>query len=267
MFLRLNISRTQRGKVVKPYNSVLGEHFRAHWDFLPVHYSEDPRHPPIHRQHVTEVAVPEAPSPTIDKVATSRLSFRSAIFGRTVASPSPIQRPASAQPAIESNLSAQVSNLSLGGSSTTSLSAPRISTSSSRSSDRNATASASSETLRAVYLTEQISHHPPISAYYAVCPSRGVVVTGIDQISAKVSGTGVRVVPGSFNKGIFVKLVDGNGKGEQYKITHPVANVNGMLRGSFYVTVSDSTIITCEREGDPEGKEVLRAVLEFKEEV
>lgn len=106
-----------------------------------------------------------------------------------------------------------------------------------------------------------------MSAYYASCPARGVELTGIDQISAKVSGTSVRIAPGSFNKGIFVKLTSGNGKGEQYRITHPVACVNGILRGSFYVTVSESTTVTCEREGEPEGKEMLRAVIEYKEEV
>ncbi|KAF5314203.1 hypothetical protein D9758_018947 [Tetrapyrgos nigripes] len=32
-----------RGKVCKPYNSVLGEHFHAHWDVLPlIHNNEDP---------------------------------------------------------------------------------------------------------------------------------------------------------------------------------------------------------------------------------
>jgi len=164
---------------------------------------------------------------------------------------------------VESNLAAQFSNLSLGGSSSTSLSAPRMSTSSSQSSSGGGSPS---ETIRTVYLTEQVSHHPPVSAYYATCPARGVAITGVDQISAKVSGTSVRITPGSYNKGIFVKLTNGNGKGEQYKITHPIAYVNGMLRGSFYVTVSESTIITCEREGEPEGKEMLRAVLEFKEE-
>jgi hypothetical protein len=68
---------------------------------------------------------------------------------------------------------------------------------------------------------------------------------GIDQISAKVSGTALKVYPGQFNKGIFVNITGGPGKGETYQITHPVASVNGILRGSFYVTVSDSIIITC----------------------
>lgn len=119
------------------------------------------------------------------------------------------------------------------------------------------------DNIRVVYVTEQVSHHPPVSAYYASCPLRGVEMAGIDQISAKVSGTTVRVAPGSFNKGIYINLTSGPGMGEKYHITHPVANVNGILRGSFYITVGDSTIVTCMGAKGV----AYRAVIEYKEEV
>lgn len=128
----------------------------------------------------------------------------------------------------------------------------------------SARSSAGDERVRVVYMTEQVSHHPPVSAYYASCPARSLELTGIDQISAKVSGTTLRVAPGSFNKGIFVSITGGHGEGEKYHITHPVASVNGILRGSFYVTVSDTTIITAS--GGKSG-ESLRAIIEYKEEV
>ncbi|KAG1849633.1 hypothetical protein DFJ58DRAFT_842580 [Suillus subalutaceus] len=99
--------------------------------------------------------------------------------------------------------------------------------------------------IRVVYVTEQVSHHPPISASYASCPGRGVEMAGINQISAK-----------------YINLTSGTDLGEKYHITHPVANVNGILRGSFYITVGDSTIVTCVC-----AKGVLyRAVIEYKEE-
>ena len=120
------------------------------------------------------------------------------------------------------------------------------------------------EPIRVAYITEQVSHHPPVSAYYATCPSRSVEMRGIDQISAKISGTTLRVVPGSYNKGIYININGGPGEGEQYHITHPIASVNGILRGSFYITVADSTIITCT---GGKGKESYRAVIEYKEEV
>lgn len=117
------------------------------------------------------------------------------------------------------------------------------------------------EGVRVVFLTEQISHHPPASSYYFACPEKGVEAAGVDQISAKVSGTSkfrvsrtarlptltfwrhpaaVRITPGSMNQGIFVSITSGNGAGEQYHITHPAAHVNGILRGSFYATMTDS---------------------------
>lgn len=45
------------------------------------------------------------------------------------------------------------------------------------------------DSVRVVFLTEQISHHPPASSYYFACPEKGVEAAGVDQISAKVSGT------------------------------------------------------------------------------
>jgi hypothetical protein len=120
--------------------------------------------------------------------------------------------------------------------------------------------------IRVIYVTEQISHHPPISAFFASCPERHIEMLGVDQVSAKVSGTTIRVGPGSFNKGIFVNITGGAGEGEQYRVTHPIAGVNGILRGSFYATVSGSTIITCTGGKHGHG-EKYRAILEYKEEV
>ena len=127
------------------------------------------------------------------------------------------------------------------------------------------------ERVRVVYMTEQVSHHPPVSAYHAVCPARGLTLAGIDQISAKVSGTTLRVAPGAHNKGIYVRIAGTNengegvrGAGEEYHITHPIASVNGILRGSFYLTVGDSTVVTCT---GGKGDDWYRAVVEYKEEV
>jgi hypothetical protein len=117
---------------------------------------------------------------------------------------------------------------------------------------------------RVIYVTEQVSHHPPVSAYFAACPSRCIQMSGVDQISAKVSGTTLRVAPGQYNQGIYLNLTGGPGEGESYHITHPVAYVNGILRGSFYITVGESTIITCTGY---KGRRGFRVIIEYKEEV
>ncbi|KAI0360459.1 hypothetical protein OH77DRAFT_1418382 [Trametes cingulata] len=261
-----------RGKVCKPYNSVLGEHFRSHWDVIPVSYPSDPNEPPIHHLYVSasvpdnagsswfsgpathsmpDVAHPpfsENASVKSGKSGKSAFSFMSRGHSTTAKS-----TPATSPELVETNLEAGVSSLSL-SNDRASGAADLLETDE---------AAADKPRVRIAYLTEQVSHHPPVSAFYAVCPSRHVELVGIDQISAKVSGTTLRVMPGSFNKGIFVRITGEPGAGETYHVTHPVASVNGLLRGSFYVTVGDSTIITCS--GGKDGPK-LRAVIEYKEE-
>ena len=79
------------------------------------------------------------------------------------------------------------------------------------------------ETARVVYVTEQVSHHPPVSAYFATCPQRSLELFGIDQISAKVSGTMLRVSPGQYNQGISVRVAGGFGEGAvSYYASHCV---------------------------------------------
>ncbi|KAL1743969.1 hypothetical protein HDZ31DRAFT_39686 [Schizophyllum fasciatum] len=208
------------GKICKPYNSVLGEHFRAHWDVVP---ATNDFVSASSREDQASLAPETASirSGKSSKSTQSRLSLRS----------KPSKSPSTAPTSVE----AQMSNLSL-----------------------------DEQRTRIVFLTEQVSHHPPVSSYYAACPERHVEMYGTDQISAKVSGTTVRVLPGQHNKGIFIKLTGGPGAGEQYRITHPSASVNGVLRGNFYATMTESTIITCD--GAKPGLPKFRAIIEYKEE-
>jgi hypothetical protein len=107
------------------------------------------------------------------------------------------------------------------------------------------------------FLTEQTSHHPPVSAYYYDCPERGVSARGYDQISAKFTGTSVRVIPGTYNRGIFITLK--NRDDEEYQLSHPAAALGGLLRGSLYISVADTCTITC-----PQTK--LKCILTYVEE-
>jgi oxysterol-binding protein-related protein 9/10/11 len=106
------------------------------------------------------------------------------------------------------------------------------------------------------YMTEQTSHHPPVSAYYMECPERGIVGYGYDQLSAKFTGTAVRVIAGNFNQGIFIKLTE---KDEEYQLTHPAANLSGILKGSLYISVADTCFITCP-------KTKIKVILTYAEE-
>lgn len=183
------------------------------------------------------------------KSGKSSKSTRSGLSALSKVGKSPSTAPTSPQQTVETNMDAQMSDLSLGENDNTG----------SADGDSDGVAR-----VRVVYVTEQVSHHPPVSAYYTSCPARSLEMTGIDQITAKVSGTTLRVAPGSHNKGIYINITGGPGEGEKYHITHPIASVNGILRGSFYLTVGDTTIITCT--GGKSGQ-MLRTLIEYKEEV
>lgn len=99
--------------------------------------------------------------------------------------------------------------------------------------------------LKVLCLTEQTSHHPPISAFVIDCPGKGVTARGYDQISAKFTGTSVRISAGQHNLGIFITLH--NRGGELYRLTHPVAHLGGFLKGSLNVYVQDACYITCPK--------------------
>ncbi|KAH9941160.1 uncharacterized protein BXZ73DRAFT_98372 [Epithele typhae] len=242
-----------RGKVVKPYNSVLGEHFRSHWDIVPHLYIGPSTAKDIpSSSYFFSSSAASTPNFTHSESTSikSGRSGKSGFSALSLASRTGKTTPSTSPELVESNLEAGMSSLSLGND---------------RSIDVSEDTAADQPRVRVTYLTEQVSHHPPVSAYHAACPSRHLELVGIDQISAKVSGTTVRVSPGSFNKGIFVRITGEPGTGEQYHITHPTAAVNGILRGSFYITVADSTVVTCSGGANGDGPQ-LRAVIEYKEE-
>jgi hypothetical protein len=112
------------------------------------------------------------------------------------------------------------------------------------------------QNVRVSYLTEQTSHHPPVSAYFMDCPAKGISACGFDQLSAKFTGTSVKVTPGEYNEGIFVNL---DKWGETYKLTHPAAYLGGFLRGNLNITVADTCFVSCAKTG-------IKVILHYVEE-
>jgi hypothetical protein len=111
--------------------------------------------------------------------------------------------------------------------------------------------------VKVSYLTEQTSHHPPVSAFFVDCPEKGLTARGFDQLSAKFTGTSIKVTPGEHNLGIFITLAKRDN--ETYQLTHPAAHLGGLLRGSLSVTVGDQCYITCE-------KTKIKTILHYMEE-
>lgn len=111
--------------------------------------------------------------------------------------------------------------------------------------------------VKVSYLTEQTSHHPPVSAFYIDCPEKGIVARGFDQLSAKFTGTSIRVIAGAHNLGIFITLQQRDN--EEYQLTHPAAYLGGLLRGALSISVADTCYVTCE-------KTRMKVILEYLEE-
>ncbi|KAJ5864347.1 Oxysterol binding protein (Orp8) [Penicillium soppii] len=125
------------------------------------------------------------------------------------------------------------------------------------SSNGSSTVTDGDDKVKVCYLTEQTSHHPPVSAFYIDCPERGVSARGFDQISAKFTGTSIRVSPGQHNLGIFVNIEKRDN--EEYQLTHPDAHLGGILRGALSITVADTCYVTCPKTG-------MKAILQYMEE-
>lgn len=77
-------------------------------------------------------------------------------------------------------------------------------------------------THRVAFVNCQTSHHPPISHFWLECrptddlKGKGrVIARGADHLSAKFTGTNVKVMCGPSNKGIFVELPEHN---EEYQV-------------------------------------------------
>ncbi|RKP38088.1 oxysterol-binding protein [Dimargaris cristalligena] len=111
--------------------------------------------------------------------------------------------------------------------------------------------------LRVEYITEQISHHPPVSAYHYRCLERGIHASGLDHICARFTGTSVRVEPGERARGLYLQLDQRDN--EAYTVTHPAGNVTGFLRGQLTVQIADQSVVTCPQTG-------LALIIIYKEE-
>ncbi|WWC86563.1 uncharacterized protein L201_001440 [Kwoniella dendrophila CBS 6074] len=250
-----------RARLGKPYNSALGEHFRCSWRLPPIVIDKATGEPVVR----THIHVPIPGEPAYGGQGGS--GWTTPVLGREHGG-----KPSSEASSIVSSSSkaSKKQNVGLGlkqgNKSTDTISVNRAIPGPGDEIESDPDAGVvDSEKVTVVFLCEQVSHHPPISAYYYTCPEKGIEGYGMDQISAKVSGMSVKVGPGSSNQGIFIRIArDGAGKGEEYQITHPSASVNGILKGSYYGTISDQIQITCR--GGAEGKTKLRAIIDYKDE-
>lgn len=105
---------------------------------------------------------------------------------------------------------------------------------------------------KCIYLAEQVSHHPPCSAFFYASPENNIIINGYIAPKSKFLGNSVA----SILEGRFI-LNFLNRPGEEYVITLPNMYARGILFGTMVYEVSDNSKIVCEKND-------LVADLEFK---
>ncbi|KAL1931793.1 hypothetical protein VTP01DRAFT_9937 [Rhizomucor pusillus] len=92
----------------------------------------------------------------------------------------------------------------------------------------------------AFYIAEQVSHHPPISAYFFACPEHHIVIAGDIRPKSRFLGNSA----GTLMHGeSHIILTDRHN--ERYDITMPNIYARGILFGTMTMELGDSAKVRC----------------------
>ncbi|KAG1122331.1 hypothetical protein G6F42_011582 [Rhizopus arrhizus] len=94
---------------------------------------------------------------------------------------------------------------------------------------------------KAMYISEQVSHHPPISAYYYSLPELGIFVTGEAHPKAKFLGNSAATVMKGYTRIVFSEL-----NNETFEISNPNVYARGILFGKMIMEMGDQSTIKCK---------------------
>lgn len=171
-----------RARLGKPYNSALGEHFRCAWRVPPLALDKKTK-APIVRTHI-HVPLPNEPSyggqggsgwstPVLRPEDGGLVSETSSI--KSSSSKSDLKKGMKLLNPSQASFDMSTLRQAIPGPGE-------------EVSPREADAGVKeSEKVTVIFLCEQTSHHPPVSAAYYSCPERGIEAVSVDQIVAKVS--------------------------------------------------------------------------------
>eukprot|EP00697_Spironema_sp_BW2_P002643 gnl/Spiro4/1349_TR720_c0_g1_i1.p1 gnl/Spiro4/1349_TR720_c0_g1~~gnl/Spiro4/1349_TR720_c0_g1_i1.p1 ORF type:complete len:442 (+),score=79.35 gnl/Spiro4/1349_TR720_c0_g1_i1:33-1328(+) len=102
------------------------------------------------------------------------------------------------------------------------------------------------------FVAEQVSHHPPVSAFHAENEAHQIYINGWLRSKPRFQGNSVC---GELEGDVVVRCL--SLPGEEYRITFPTIYVRGVLIGSVVMELGGKVRVVCERTG-------LQANLEFK---
>ncbi|OSD05622.1 Oxysterol-binding protein [Trametes coccinea BRFM310] len=102
-----------------------------------------------------------------------------------------------------------------------------------------------SDGTRGFYIAEQVSHHPPVSAFYYVSPANKVCVIGELRPKSKFLGNSVSTTMEGENR---VYLL-GRPEDKEYVISMPNMYARGILWGKMFLELGDSCMAKNEQTG------------------
>ena len=90
------------------------------------------------------------------------------------------------------------------------------------------------ETAQPLYVAEQVSHHPPVSAFFFAAPEKKILISGDIRPKAKFLGNSAATIMQGSTKIYF------NDRDEEYITTMPNYYARGILFGSMYMETADA---------------------------
>ncbi|XP_053211143.1 oxysterol-binding protein-related protein 8-like [Panonychus citri] len=96
---------------------------------------------------------------------------------------------------------------------------------------------------RTFYISEQVSHHPPISTFYVTNRKDGYCISGSILAKSKFYGNSVSAILNGTAKLTFLT------RGEDYTLTMPYAHCKGILMGNLSLELGGKVDIKCEKTG------------------
>ncbi|KAJ1923130.1 Oxysterol-binding protein OBPa [Tieghemiomyces parasiticus] len=95
------------------------------------------------------------------------------------------------------------------------------------------------DNTEAFYISEQVSHHPPVSAYFYANPENGIYIEGDLRPKSRFLGNSVAMV---LEGGTHIDMV---GTKETFQITYPNMYARGILFGTMMLELGEVATVRC----------------------
>lgn len=96
---------------------------------------------------------------------------------------------------------------------------------------------------RTFFIAEQVSHHPPVSAFFVTNRQDGFSISGSVLAKSKFYGNSVSAIMDGMGRLTLLK------RGEDYLISMPYAHCKGIMVGTLTMELGGKVSITCEKTG------------------